>query len=84
MTPLHDLLARIRWDPAFGRGRFEIAYWDRVEQALIRVDLREIHDDPESRFGFLLTDADGRVHWVPYHRVRQVWRDGAPIWQRAP
>jgi uncharacterized protein (UPF0248 family) len=83
LIPIHELLSRIRWDPAFGRGRFEIAYWDRVERRLIRVDLREIHDDPDSRYGFLLVDAGGRSHSVPYHRVRRVFLDGVPIWQRA-
>jgi hypothetical protein len=29
MTPIHDLLSRIRHDKEFGRGRFEIGYWDR-------------------------------------------------------
>lgn len=82
MTPIHELLARIRWDPEFGQGCFQIAYRDRFERALIQVDLREMHDDPESRFGFLLTDSDGRLHSVPYHRVRKVYRNGVLIWQR--
>jgi len=29
MIPIHELLARIRWDPEFGAARFEIAYFDR-------------------------------------------------------
>jgi uncharacterized protein (UPF0248 family) len=28
MTPLHELLNRIRWDPEFGRGQFKIGYLD--------------------------------------------------------
>ena len=31
MTPIHELLNRIRWDPEFGRGRFEIGFFDRHE-----------------------------------------------------
>ena len=30
MIPIHELLNHIRWDPEFGRGHFELAYWDRV------------------------------------------------------
>ena len=29
MTPVHELLARIRWDPAFGAAKFVIGYWHR-------------------------------------------------------
>ena len=29
MQPIHELLARIRHDRAFGRGQFEIGYFDR-------------------------------------------------------
>lgn len=39
MIPIHQLLARIRWDPQFGQGRFEIAYYDRVKRALMRLPL---------------------------------------------
>jgi hypothetical protein len=35
MIPTQDLLSRIRWDEDFGRARFEIAYYDRVEKKVI-------------------------------------------------
>jgi hypothetical protein len=37
VIPIHELLARIRWDPEFGRGRFEIGYLDHTRDGgLIR------------------------------------------------
>ncbi|RPI44329.1 MAG: DUF504 domain-containing protein [Betaproteobacteria bacterium] len=82
MTPIHELLARIRWDPAFGRGRFEIAYLDHLQQALVRVPFERIEIRPPHQFGFETTSDDGTPYFVPYHRVREVWRDGVLIWSR--
>ena len=41
MTPIHELLDRIRWDKDFGQGRFEIGYHDRHETTLQRVAFQE-------------------------------------------
>ena len=84
MIPIHELLARIRWDPEFGRGRFEIAYLDRKRKALVRLPLERTRMSAEERFAFEALEEDGSVHSVPYHRVRAVWRDGELIWSRAP
>jgi uncharacterized protein (UPF0248 family) len=83
MIPIHELLARIRWDRDFGRGRFELAYLDRGRKALVRLPLERIRISADDRFGFEALEEDGSVHSVPYHRVRAVWRDGALIWSRA-
>lgn len=83
MTPIHELLHRIQWDPEFGRGEFHIGYFDRVENRIVRVPLRDIRLDPADRFGFQALDEDGVGHSVPFHRVRAVWKDGALIWQRS-
>ena len=82
MIPIHTLLARIRWDPHFGRGRWEIAYLDRARPGLVRVPLDEIRTQPHIGFVFDVIDGEGFVHSVPYHRVRQVWRDGKLMWSR--
>lgn len=82
MTPIRQLLARIRWDPEFGRGRFELAYLDRKKKALVRVPLDEIVTTPGERFAFQVTDEEGQARSIPYHRVREVWRDGERIWAR--
>jgi len=82
MIPIHELLARIRWDPEFGRGEFELSYLDKVEKRLLRVPLRDVEILPGH--GFLrLSNAEGEVHEVPLHRVREVYRDGVLIWCRS-
>ena len=82
MVPIHALLARIRWDPHFGRGRWEIAYLDRARPGLVRVPLDEVRTQPHIGFVFEVVDEEGIAHSIPYHRVRQVWRDGKLVWSR--
>jgi uncharacterized protein (UPF0248 family) len=84
MTPIHALLARIRWDREFGRGEFAIGYWDRVARRIVRVPLARVEFDPANRARLTAIEADGSVHEVPLHRIREVWRDGELIWRRRP
>ena len=81
-VPIHELLNRIRWDAEFARGEFELGYFDRIEGRIIVVPFAEVnfpHDDPQ---GFRLVDEEGRIHRVPFHRVREVHKDGQRIWHR--
>ena len=80
MIPIHQLLARIHWDPAFGRGDFELAYLDRRKVGLVRVPLERVVS--RTAFGFEAEQEDGTVQSIPYHRVREVRRDGEVIWTR--
>ena len=82
MTPIHDLLHRIQWDPEFGNAQFEIGYWDRIARRIVRVPLQRVRFGEASRLTFDATEDDGSVHTVPLHRVRAVWRNGALVWQR--
>jgi len=82
MTPLHELLARIRWDPRFGHGEFALGYWDRVLGRIVVVPLAKATIDPGDRFAFQLLDDEGNLHRIPFHRVREVYRDGVRIWKR--
>lgn len=84
MMPIQDLLNRIHWDREFGRADFEIAYYDRCERDLVRIPLAALHAVSGDHFAFDLTTAGGEVISVPYHRVREVYRDGRLIWQRPP
>jgi uncharacterized protein (UPF0248 family) len=83
MIPIHELLARIRFDPEFGRARFVIAYLDHRKEALVRVPLERVRVPEDHRFAFETVEDDGTLHSVPYHRVREVWRDGELIWSRS-
>lgn len=82
MIPIQDMLHRIQWDPEFGKGDFVIGYYDRVARRIARVPLRRVHLEKGARFSFEAVEDDGSVHSVPFHRVREVWRDGELIWQR--
>jgi uncharacterized protein (UPF0248 family) len=80
--PIHELLNRIRWDPGFARGNFELGYFDRVEKQTIVVPFREISFPRDNPRTFRLVDAEGRIRRVPFHRIREVHKDGRRIWHR--
>lgn len=62
MIPIHTLLARIRWDPEFGRGRWEIAYLDKTRPALVRLPFGEIRT--QRHIGFVRqVFRDGKLVW---------------------
>jgi len=82
MIPIHELLNRIRWDAEFARGSFELGYYDRTEDRVITVPFREVTFPAQSPETFQITDDEGQVHRVPFHRVRDVYRDSQPIWHR--
>jgi uncharacterized protein (UPF0248 family) len=84
VIPIHSLLDRIRWDPDFGHADFIIGYYDRVKRSLVQVPFARIQFDPGNRFSFAAVEADGSVHEVPLHRVREVHRNGELIWRRPP
>lgn len=84
MTPIQDLLHRIQWDPGFGKGRFTIGYFDRVLAEVVRVPFQRLHLPPGEHFSFDVEEADGTRRMVPFHRVREVWRDDVLIWERKP
>jgi len=82
MIPIHQLLARIRWDPAFGRGQFVLGYLDHGTDELRHVAFQDTRPDPENPSMLDIVDEHGAVVSLPLHRIRQVLRDGETIWQR--
>jgi uncharacterized protein (UPF0248 family) len=82
MIPIQDLLHRIRWDAAFAAARFEIGYYDRVERRVVLVPFSGIHFDPSYPLFFQIVNAEGGIHSIPLHRIRDVYRDGQLIWHR--
>jgi uncharacterized protein (UPF0248 family) len=84
MQPLHQLLSRLRWDPRFREGRYEIGYYDRLERRIVRVPFESIRFPRAVRFTFEIVDEESAWHRIPFHRVRRVWRDGRLIWERRP
>lgn len=82
MIPIHDLLNRIRWDEEFGKGRFEIGYYDRVEDKIIKIPFTEIQFSAGDHFSFQTANEFDEPVSIPFHRVRQVWKDGVLVWER--
>jgi uncharacterized protein (UPF0248 family) len=83
MIPIRELLSRIHWDKAFGQGEFVIGYYDRVEDAIIRIPMRQILVRPDDHSAFDIIDQEGVLQSIPLHRIREVYKDGELIWQRA-
>lgn len=84
MIPIQELLSRIRWDPDFSTGTFQIAYYDRVLDGLVRVPFQSVHFPVDTHYSFELVDDQGAVHTIPLHRIREVYRNGERIWSRPP
>ena len=84
MQTIHELLSRIRWDAEFGRGEFVIGYYDRMQERILQVPLRQVWLDANDRFFCQIVDEEGELHSVPFHRIREVYKNGAPIWRRPP
>jgi uncharacterized protein (UPF0248 family) len=82
MTPIHEVLNRIRWDKEFAKGAFQLGYYDRTEDRIILVSLTELNFPSDNSQTFELTDAEGQIHRVPFHRVRELYKDSQRIWHR--
>lgn len=82
MIPIHKLLSRIRWDKDFGKGSFEIGYYDRLEDKILRIPLRDIYFEEGDHYFICVIDQHHELHHVPLHRIKAVYRNGEIIWRR--
>jgi uncharacterized protein (UPF0248 family) len=83
MMPIQELLNRIRWDKEFAKGEFDISYYDRIKNETITVPLKAVQFTAGDRyFAFQVFDGEGEAHTIPFHRIREVRKDGELIWQR--
>jgi uncharacterized protein (UPF0248 family) len=82
MIPIHELLNRIKWDDEFGRAEFIIGYYDRIQNEIVKVPLKEMSFEKEDHFDFELIDDIGETHTIPLHRIREIYRDSKLIWHR--
>jgi uncharacterized protein (UPF0248 family) len=82
MQPVQDLLHRIQWDPAFAEADFAIGYYDRVEDCIVQVPFEALRFPEDDHFAFELFDGSGEARRVPFHRVREIHRNGRCIWSR--
>ena len=82
MQSIQELLDRIHKDTEFGRGYFEIGYFDRMGKEIIRLSFNEVTQLPGKKFSFHVFDEDGIAHCIPMHRVQEFYKDGELIWKR--
>lgn len=82
MIPIQDLLNKIIWDTDFGQGSFEIGYYDRIKDAIVKVPFQQLMFTAGDHFAFHLLGPDGEECSIPFHRVREVYKNGELIWQR--
>lgn len=82
MQTIQELINRIHWDSEFSKGVFEIGYFDRVQQRIVRLPFARIYFNPDNHFFFQFVDNDGIEHSVPLHRIRDVYKNGLRIWHR--
>lgn len=82
MQPVQDILNRIRWDPESRRHRYAIGFYDRLAGRVLVVPFTDVSFPPDDHYGFLVIDDQGAAHSIPYHRVRDVYRNGELIWHR--
>lgn len=82
MVSIVDLLNRIRWDEAFGRGAFVIGYEDHMLERYVYVPFEEVIFEEGDHFSFQVKNDKGELITIPFHRVREVRKDGELIWQR--
>jgi len=57
-----------------------IGYYDRVDVKSVLVPFRRLARG--DHFSFDVDTEEGTMQMVPFHRVREVWRNGELIWQR--
>jgi len=82
MIPIHKLLSRIQWDKEFGQGFFEIGYYDRAMDEIIRIPYSAIIIVRDNRYSIRIMDDEGIIHSVPMHRIKEVYKDRELIWHR--
>lgn len=64
--PIHELLNRIRWDPEFSKGTFELGYYDRAEDRIALVPFRMVSFPQDAPHTFEITDLEARVIESPF------------------
>ena len=82
MLTAQEILNQIRWDERLTADAFVIGFYDRVEDKIIKVAFSEIRFPEDHHFQFEIIDDEGELRSIPYHRVREIYRNGQLIWHR--
>ena len=83
------ILKEARKRPATERSAFldgacagDAALRQRAENRIIPVPLKQVNFPEDRPQTFQLTDPEGKSHRIPFHRVREVYKDSQRIWHR--
>ena len=71
----------MQWDREFDRSACEIGYYDRLLEKIIRIPFTKIICPHNVRKTVQVMDCEGEIHFIPLHRIREVYKDGRLIWQ---
>jgi len=75
MTPIKDLINKMRWDIKENPGDYEIAYLDRVFKKEIKIRFTNISKVEDE---FMILDEV----LIPLHRIIRVYKKNKLIWER--
>lgn len=78
MTPIKDLLNKIKWDKREAPEQYLIFYFDRIEKTLIRIPYAKIK---RLEGGFMVLDNEEESN-VPLHRIKKVMKKDVVVWER--
>jgi uncharacterized protein (UPF0248 family) len=81
MKTIRELLNRIQWDDEFGKGDFAVGIYDRVRDSVNFQPLENIKMEKGNHFSFTIC-IDGERVTIPFHRIREVRKNGECIWKR--
>jgi uncharacterized protein (UPF0248 family) len=76
-----QLISKIRWDPRERPEEYVLFYQDRLATELKALPFPAIKRVEGT---FLIVERDGEETSIPAHRIRQVRRNGALVWERQP
>ena len=79
MRPIHELINKIKWDPNEKSGAYSLLYYDRMQKCLIEFRFEEIQSIED---GFIKIFKEQELISIPFHRIKQVKKDGTIIWER--
>ncbi|MBI2650129.1 DUF504 domain-containing protein [Candidatus Woesearchaeota archaeon] len=78
MTPIQDLLNKIKWDKRENPEQYSIFYFDRILKKLIKIPYAKIKKLEGS---FMVLDHKEESN-IPLHRVKKVMKNNAVVWER--
>lgn len=81
MRTSHALLLRLLHDPRFDFARTAVQYVDRGAPG----DMSEVEGDRIIRLdtGWMEIVSDAKTKFIPYHRIRCIFYDGAVMWKKS-